>query len=72
MVSIFKYGGWITAKFAFLLIFNAMSGERLIKWNSSNHSYIILKIDGSCLDLPVRAGYGGVIRNSVGYYFWVF
>jgi ribonuclease HI len=25
-------------------------------------------MDGSCLGVPIRAGYGGVIQNSAGYY----
>jgi len=24
--------------------------------------------DGSCMGSPIRAGYGGIFRNSVGYY----
>jgi len=45
-----------------------MLGGRLVMWNNSNHSCITFNINGSCLSLPVRAGYGEVIRNSVDYY----
>jgi len=37
--------------------YNIMLGDRHIKWNNSNHSCIILNIDGSCLGLSVRVGY---------------
>lgn len=40
----------------------------LVKDSLNGTIVIILNIDGSCLDLPVRAGYGRIIRNSVGYY----
>ncbi|GAU40444.1 hypothetical protein TSUD_397630 [Trifolium subterraneum] len=42
--------------------------SRLIKWNNDNFSCVILNVDGSCLDSPVRAGYGGIIRNDSGFY----
>jgi len=38
-----------------------------IKWNKDNHSSI-LNIDGSCLDSPIRTGYGSVLRNKIGFY----
>jgi ribonuclease HI len=28
----------------------------------------VLNVDGSCLGTPSRAGYGGIIRNSAGFY----
>ncbi|MCI13791.1 ribonuclease H protein, partial [Trifolium medium] len=39
-----------------------------VKWNNNNHFGVILNVDGSCLGSPVRAGFGGVIRNELGYY----
>ncbi|MCH80847.1 replication protein A1-like protein, partial [Trifolium medium] len=42
--------------------------DRLIKWNNNNHSFVIHNIDGSCLGSPIRAGFGGIFRNNVGYY----
>ncbi|CAJ2643293.1 unnamed protein product [Trifolium pratense] len=44
------------------------SEEIHVKWNNNNHSGIILNVDGSCLGSPVRAGFGGIIRNDSGYY----
>ncbi|GAU41508.1 hypothetical protein TSUD_302460 [Trifolium subterraneum] len=44
------------------------SVSRLIKWNNDNFSCVILNVDGSCLGSPVRAGYGGIIRNDSGFY----
>jgi hypothetical protein len=42
--------------------------ERMVRWNSLNHNCHVLNVDGSCLGVPIRAGYGGVIRNSAGFY----
>jgi len=42
--------------------------ERLIRWNNDNYSCTILDVDSSCLSIPIRAGFGGIIRNSTGYY----
>ncbi|XP_024629919.1 uncharacterized protein [Medicago truncatula] len=42
--------------------------ERLVKWNCQNHSGSILNVDGSCLGTPIRAGFGGFIRNNHGFY----
>jgi hypothetical protein len=38
--------------------------DRWISWNSSNFNCHILNVDGSCLGTPLRAGYGGLIRNN--------
>ncbi|KAK2454619.1 hypothetical protein QL285_002162 [Trifolium repens] len=48
------------------------SEEILVKWNNSNHFGVILNADESCLGSPVRAGFGGVIRNDLGYYLFGF
>ena len=37
--------------------------------NQNSHSDVILDIDGSCLGSPIRNGYGGILRNDVGFYF---
>ena len=50
----------------------AVNSERLIKWNCLNFSRIILNVDESCLETPQRAGFGGLIRNSVGRYLFGF
>ncbi|KAK2392428.1 hypothetical protein QL285_065789 [Trifolium repens] len=42
--------------------------DRYIKWNNNNYSCVILNVDGSCLGSPVRAGFGGIIRNTFGHY----
>ncbi|GAU28886.1 hypothetical protein TSUD_293380 [Trifolium subterraneum] len=44
------------------------SEEIHIKWNNNNFPGVILNVDGSCLGSPVRAGFGGVIRNESGFY----
>lgn len=36
--------------------------------NNNNYSSIILNIDGSCLDSPIRTGYDGALRNNGGFY----
>jgi len=38
--------------------------ERLVCWNINNHQCHILNVDGSCLGSPIRAGYGGLLRNN--------
>jgi len=45
-----------------------VSDDIFIKWNNGNHSAVILNVDGSCLGIPLRAGFGGVIRNDAGFY----
>jgi len=42
--------------------------ERFIRWNDDNYSCDILNVDGSCMGTPMRASFGGIIRNSAGYY----
>ena len=42
--------------------------DRFIKWNGDNHYCAILNVDGSCLGILVRVGYGGVIRNYASFY----
>ncbi|GAU42251.1 hypothetical protein TSUD_327290 [Trifolium subterraneum] len=42
--------------------------ERYIKWNHKNYSCVILNVDESCLDSPIRSGFGGIIRNTFGHY----
>ncbi|MCI04210.1 S-like ribonuclease, partial [Trifolium medium] len=44
--------------------------DRYIRWNSNNHSCVILNVNvnGSRHGSPVRAGFGGILRNSSGYY----
>jgi ribonuclease HI len=47
---------------------NGTLESRIIKWNNNNFSSVILNIDGSCLGSPIRVGFGGVLRNYVGFY----
>lgn len=42
--------------------------DRHIRWNNNNFEGTILNVDGSCLGTPLRAGFGGLIRNTGGYY----
>jgi ribonuclease HI len=44
----------------------AVSIEKHIRWNNNNFDCAILNVDGSCFDNPIRAGFGGLIRNSAG------
>ncbi|XP_045821683.1 uncharacterized protein LOC123914526 [Trifolium pratense] len=41
--------------------------DRFVKCNNNNYRCIILNVDGSCLGSPVRATFGGLIRNSSGF-----
>jgi len=48
-----------------------ISNNKLVRhlwWNNNNYDCNILNVDGSCLGTPPRAGFGGLIRNSSGYY----
>ncbi|CAJ2650316.1 unnamed protein product [Trifolium pratense] len=40
--------------------------DRWVQWNPSNRDCIIINVDGSCLDSPIRAGIGGLLRSSAG------
>lgn len=47
---------------------SARSSQTLVRWNNSNFSGVVLNVDGSCLGAPIRAGYGGILRNSAGFF----
>jgi len=32
--------------------------DKFIRWNNDNHSCVIFNVDGSCMDSPMRAGFG--------------
>ncbi|PNX73807.1 ribonuclease H [Trifolium pratense] len=57
-----------TFRNCFSLASNEGSIDRYIKWNHNNYPCIILNVDGSCLDSPIRSGFGGIIRNTFGHY----
>jgi len=42
--------------------------NRMVRWNNSNHQCHVLNVDGSCLGTPIWAGFGGLIRKSVGFF----
>jgi len=44
--------------------------ERHIRWNinNNNNDCAVFNVDGSCIGNPTRAGFSGIIRNSVGFY----
>jgi hypothetical protein len=46
-----------------------ISEEIHVKWNNSNHSSVIFNVDGSCLGSLVKANFGWIIINYLGYYF---
>ena len=48
--------------------FQGSTTERFIKRNNNNLSSLILNVGGGCLGSPVRAGYGGVLRNDADFY----
>ena len=51
--------------------FGTTSGQQTditVRWNHTNCNCIVLNVDGSCLGTPIRAGYGGLIRNFAGLY----
>lgn len=37
-----------------------------MRWNNNNFDCVVLNVDGSCSGSPIRAGYGGIFRNSAG------
>ena len=45
---------------------------KFIGWNNDNYSCVILNVDGSCMGTPAWSGFGGIIRNSAGYYLFGF
>jgi len=51
---------------------SAPAPARLIRWDSNNHMCTILNVDGSCNGVPIRTGFGGVIRNSSGNFIYGF
>ncbi|XP_024636248.1 uncharacterized protein [Medicago truncatula] len=55
-------------KICFKPISNDTLDIRFIKWNNNNFSSVILNVDGSCLGSPIRAGFGGVLRNYASFY----
>ena len=42
--------------------------DRTVRWNNENFSCHVFNVDGSCLGVPIRADFGGIIRNSAGFY----
>jgi len=60
----------MVATFNNCLTINSSSTEDaiFIKWNHNNHSNVILNLNGSCLGSPARVGFGGLLRNHVGFY----
>jgi len=42
--------------------------DRHVRWNNNNFNCTILNVDGSCIGSPIRAGFGGLFRNSAGLY----
>jgi len=42
--------------------------DRYIKWNNNNNNAFcaILNVDGSCYGIPIRTGFGGILRNYAG------
>jgi len=46
--------------------------DRMVRWNNNNCNCIVLNVDGSCLGSPIRVGYGGIIRNSAGFFLTCF
>lgn len=39
-----------------------------IMCNCLNQPYVVLNVDGSYLGTPQRTGFGGLLRNSAGFY----
>jgi hypothetical protein len=61
-----------TCRNCFNLASNDRSVDRYTRWNNTNYLHVILNIDGSCLDSPMRSEFGGVIRNTFGHYLGCF
>jgi ribonuclease HI len=45
-----------------------MDSDIYVRWNNNNFNCTILNVDGSCIGSPTWAGFGGLIRNSAGFY----
>jgi len=48
------------------------SPERFFKWNYDNHMCTILNVDRSCNETPIRTSFGGIFRNSAGFFLSAF
>jgi hypothetical protein len=59
----------MVATFNNCLIINPSSAKEdiFIKLNHNNHSNVILNVDGGCFGSPARDGFGGLLRNYVGF-----
>jgi len=57
-----------TLKACYTSIYSTTDEDQFIKWNNNNHSCAILNVDGSCLGSPIRARYGGILRNYAGFF----
>jgi len=57
-----------TLKACYPCISSTTDEDQFIKWNNNNHFCVILNVDGSCLGSPIRAGYGGILRNYAGFF----
>jgi len=53
---------------AFSSPISVTSLDRYIRRNNNNFDCAVLNVDGSCIGSPVRAGFGGLIRNSAGFF----
>jgi len=47
---------------------NSIEEDKFVDWNNNNHSCVILNVDGSYLGSPIKADFGGVLRNDAGFY----
>jgi len=61
-----------TFKFSYPSSSNNTMEDRFVKWNTNNHSSVILNVDESCLGSPTRTSYGGIFRNYAGFYLYGF
>jgi len=53
---------------AFRKAASAAPSPRLIRWNNNNCQCTVLNVDGSCLGVPIRAGFGDVFPDNTGTY----
>lgn len=44
------------------------NSNKHVRWNNNNFNCTILNVDESCIGSPTKAGFGGLIRNSAGFY----
>jgi len=70
VTNIYNSAGTITS--AFKNGETSTTVDQFVKWNCDNHMSTILNVDGSCNEIPIRTGFGGIFRNNEGLFLSAF